>query len=139
MMKQKIAFSKAQAFDFHALTALPAITIEPTLEYDNKQHVLKGPLFMDVMKASGVKTNVKTALLLRAVDGYVVQLSVKEAIARRFILATHLDESPMTLGCLGPLWTVYDADQFPDMSTKPIAARFTLCPWATYYIEVNEG
>lgn len=138
MMKQKIAFSKAQAFDFHALSVLPSVTIKPTLEYDHKQHVLKGPLLMEVMKASGVKTNNRTALLVRAVDGYAVNLSAKEAVARRFILATHLDGRPMTLGGLGPLWAVYDADKFSDMAAKPVGERFSLCPWATYHIEVNE-
>ena len=42
MAKQKLAFAKAQAFDFAAIAALPAITIKPTLEYDGKQHALSG-------------------------------------------------------------------------------------------------
>ena len=42
MAKQKIKFDKAQAFDFAALVAMPAVTIKPTLEYDNKPHTLKG-------------------------------------------------------------------------------------------------
>lgn len=139
MVKQKVNFSKAHAFDFAALTALPAITIKPTLEYDNKRHSLRGPLLMEVMKACGVKVNDKTALLLRAVDGYAVQISTTEATKRRFIVATHLDERPMTLGGLGPLWAVYDADLFPDMAAKPVSERFSLCPWATYHIEVKES
>jgi hypothetical protein len=43
MAKQKIGFSKARAFDFAMLTAMTAVTIRPTLEYDNKQHALRGP------------------------------------------------------------------------------------------------
>lgn len=138
MAKQKIAFSKAQAFDFRTLTGLPAVTIKPTLEYDNKHHVLTGPLLLDVVKASGAKPNNKTALLVRAIDGYVVQILAAELNRRRFIVATHFDGNPMTLGGLGPLWTVYDADQFPDMTAKPVTERFSLCPWATYHIEVME-
>ena len=139
MVKQKIAFSKAHAFDFRALTALPAVTIKPTLEYDNKPHALTGPLLVDVMTACGVRINNKTALLVRAVDGYAVQILAAELTRRRFILATHLDGNPMALGGLGPLWTVYDADQFPDMTAKPVSERFSLCPWATYHIEVREA
>ena len=41
--EQKLAFAKAQAFDFAAITALPSITIRPTLEYDRKQHALSRP------------------------------------------------------------------------------------------------
>lgn len=139
MHKQTVSFSKAHAFDFAALTALPATTIKPTLEYDNKPHVLKGPLLTDVLKACGVKIGEKTALLLRAVDGYGVLLTAAEATQRRFILATHIDNRPMGLGGLGPLWAVYDADRFPDMAAKPVNQRFSLCPWATYHIDVRES
>lgn len=139
MVKQKITFSKAHAFDFRALTALPGVTIKPTLEYDNKHHVLTGPLLMDVIKECGVKANDKTVLFVRAVDGYAVPILATEATMRRFIVATHLDGNPMTLGGLGPLWTVFNADQFPDMAAKPVTDRFGLCPWATYHIEVKQA
>ncbi|WP_457280071.1 molybdopterin-dependent oxidoreductase [Polaromonas sp. P5_D5] len=139
MGKQKIQFDKAHVFDFAALTALPAVTIKPTLEYDSKPHTLKGPLLADVMKAAGVKLTDKTTLFLRAVDGYAAQVTATEAGKYRFIVATHLDGQPMALGGLGPLWAVYDADRFPDMAAKPLPARFAWCPWATYHIEVKEA
>jgi hypothetical protein len=139
MGKQKLAFSKAHAFDFAALTAMPATTINPTLEYDNKPHTLNGPLLMDVVKACGVKVTDKTALFVRAVDGYAAHVPAAEASQRRFILATHLDGKPMALGGLGPLWAVYDADRFADMAAKPVAQRFGSCPWATYHIDVKEA
>ena len=75
--------------------------------------------------------------LLRAVDGYAVLLSAAEANQRRFIVATYLDGQPMALGGLGPLWTVFDADRFADMVAKPVTERFSLCPWATYSIDVK--
>lgn len=139
MAKQKIKFDKAQCFDFAAITALPSVTIKPTLEYDGKPHMLKGPLLVDVMKACGVKVTDKTAFFLRAVDGYAAQVAAAEALQYRYIVATHLDGQPMALGGLGPLWAVYDADRFPDMMAKPLPARFATCPWATYHIEVKEG
>jgi hypothetical protein len=138
MAKQELAFSKAQAFDFAALTAMPSVTIEPTLEYDGKPHRLTGPLLIDVMKASGVKVTDKTAFFLRAVDGYAAQVSADAATKRRFIVATHFDGRPMALGGLGPLWAVYDADRFPDMAAKSLPERFASCPWAMYHIEVKE-
>lgn len=139
MGKQKLAFSKAHAFDFAALTALPAVTIKPTLEYDSKPHTLKGPLLVDVMKACGVKPTDKTAFFVRAVDGYAAQVTFAEATQRRFILATHLDGRPMALGGLGPLWAVYDADKFPDIAAKPLKDRFSNCPWAAYHVEVKDA
>src|SRR3569623_2132410 len=73
MAKQKLAFDKAHACDFAALTALPAVTIRPSLEYDNKPHTLKGPLLETVLKAVGATG---PRLATRAVDGYAPTLPV---------------------------------------------------------------
>ena len=117
---------------------MPSVTIKPTLEYDSKQHTLRGPVARGCRKASGARIGASTAFLVRAIDGYAVVLSATEASSRKFILATHLDGRPMALGGLGPIWAVYDADLFPDMAAKPVNERFGLCPWATYHIEVNK-
>jgi len=138
MAKQKVAFTRARVWDFAGVAALPARTIKPTLEYDNQPHALKGPALLDVMRASGVKVNDRTAFFVRAVDGYAAHLPAAEAERRQFIIATHLDGRPLALGGLGPLWVVYDADRFADMVAKPVNERFANCPWATYHIEVKE-
>ncbi|NVD70658.1 molybdopterin-dependent oxidoreductase [Duganella sp. BJB488] len=137
MFKQKLSFDKAHAFDFAALAALPAITIQPTLEYDGKVHTLRGPLLLDVMRAAGASLGDAGKLVLRAVDGYAAVVTVAQARAQRYIVATHLDGAPMALGGLGPLWAVYDADKVPEMAAKPLAERFGSCPWALYHIEVQ--
>ncbi len=137
MKKQGLAFDKAHAFDYAALLALPEVAIKPTLQYDGKPHGLSGPLLIDVIKATGAALNADGQLLLRAVDGYVIAISVAAAQKYRFIVATRLDGKPMALGGLGPLWAIYDADRFPDMAARPLAERFTLCPWALYHIAVQ--
>jgi hypothetical protein len=136
MGKQKIAFDKAFAFDFATLAALPSVTIKPTLEYDNKPHVLSGPLLADVLKAAQVSPSA-TKLAMRAVDGYSPSISISDARKYRFIVALYLDGKPMALGGLGPLWGIYDADRFADMAAKPVDQRFALCPWALYHIDVQ--
>jgi hypothetical protein len=137
MHKQQISFSKAFALDFAALAALPAVTIKPTLEYDARRHTLGGPLLLDVLAQAGARPVNSGKVVLRAVDGYAVAISVAQARARRFIVATHLDGAPMPLGGLGPLWAVYDADRVPEMAARPLAERFGDCPWALYHIEVQ--
>jgi hypothetical protein len=134
MAKQKLAFDKAHAFDFAALAAMPAVTIKPTLEYDKKQHELRGPLLTTVLQAAGA-TGSKVAM--RAVDGYAPAITLDEAKKYKFIVATHLDGKPMPLGGLGPLWAVYEADKFADMAAKPVDQRFANCPWGLYHIEVQ--
>jgi hypothetical protein len=136
MARQKIAFEKAHAFEFGMLTAMPAVTIKPTIEYDKKPHTLRGPLLADVLKACGV-TGDAGKLAMRAVDGYSPTISIADARKYRFIVATHLDGKPMPLGGLGPLWAVYDADRFPDMAAKTLDQRFAQCPWALYHIDVQ--
>ena len=139
MAKQKLRFDKAHAFDFASLAAMPVVTIRPTLEYDAKAHELSGPLLSDVMRACGVQPTERTALFVRAIDGFAANLPAAEAARRRYIVATHLDGRPMALGGLGPLWTIYDADRFPDMAARPLPDRFGSCPWATYHVEVRES
>lgn len=139
MAKQKISFEKAHAFDFGALSALPAVTIKPTLEYDNKAHTLKGPLLTDVLRAAGAAPADGVTLLMRAVDGYSPSITMADVRKYRFIVATHLDGKSMPLGGLGPLWAVYDADRFPDMAARKVTERFGLCPWALYHIDVPQA
>ena len=137
MHKQKITFERARAFDFAALLALPARSIQPTLEYDGKVHLLRGPALLDVLEAAGAAGGDAAQLVLRAVDGYAAGIGVAQARAQGFIIATHLDGEPMALGGLGPLWAVYDADRVAQMAARPLHERFGLCPWALYHIEVR--
>jgi hypothetical protein len=137
MHKHGVSFRKAWTFDDAALRMLPAVTIRPTLEYDAKVHELRGPLLLDLLAHAGATLGDKTVLVLRAVDGYNVELPVAQARARRFIAATHVDGKPMPLGGLGPLWAVYDADRVPDMAAQPLGQRFAACPWALYHVEVK--
>lgn len=136
MHKQGLRFSQAWTFDHAALMQLAPQTIRPTLEYDARPHQLRGPLLLDVLAQAGARIADSTTLVLRAVDGYNVELSGLQARTRRVIVATHLDGNPMPLGGLGPLWTVHDADRIPALAL-PLAQRFAACPWALYHVEVR--
>jgi hypothetical protein len=137
MFKQKLAFPRAYALDFETIAALPARTIRPTLEYDDKVHSLRGPLLADVLVLAGARASDASKVVLRAVDGYAAAVPMHQLRAWRFIVATHLDGQPMALGGLGPLWAVYDADRVPEMAARPVKERFGACPWALYHIEVQ--
>ncbi len=136
MGKHGVSFAKAFTFSADSLQRLPGVTIEPTLEYDNKKHKLTGPLLTTVLAAAGVDVNAALRLGLRAVDGYNAQVDLAEARGWRMIVATHLDGQPMALGGLGPQWAVYNADSLPAFKDKPVTERFGACPWGMYYIDV---
>ena len=149
MAKQGIQFSKAWVFDAAALYRLPAVTIQPTLEYDAKVHRLSGPLITTVLKAAGVDTDTGTGtgtgthadsalqLGLRAVDGYNIWMSLADVRSYQMLVATHIDGQPLAIGGLGPQWAVYDADRLPQFKDKPLKERFSLCPWGLYHIDVK--
>ena len=119
MVKHGRTFDKAWEFDAAMLARLPAVTIRPTLEYDAKPHQLSGPLVASVLGAAGVATGAAVTLTLRAIDGYAVAVSLADASRYRMIVATTIDGMPMSLGGLGPLWAVYDADRTPSSPTSP--------------------
>lgn len=135
--KQLVKFDAAYAFDFGTLTRLPAQTIRPTLEYDARPHTLRGPRLTDVLSQAGVPANPATQVLLRAIDGYIVATTLAQLREYRFLLATHLDDKPLALGGLGPLWAVYDPAAIPILAGKPLREQFALCPWGIYHIQVN--
>jgi hypothetical protein len=137
MVKHKAKFDKAWQFDAAMLARLPAVTIQPTLEYDAKLHKLNGPLLSTVVEAAGVAAGANVMLALRAIDGYTIAVSLADARGYRMIVATTLDGAPMSLGGLGPLWAVYDADRLTAFKDKPLNERFALCPWGLYFIEVK--
>jgi hypothetical protein len=137
MVKHGARFDRAWEFDTAMLARLPGVSIHPTLEYDAKAHELRGPLLASVLEAAGVAPGARPMLALRALDGYTVELSLADARAYRMIVATTLDDVPMSVGGLGPLWAVYDADRLPAFRDKPLKERFALCPWGLYFIEVK--
>ncbi|ODP32012.1 molybdopterin-dependent oxidoreductase [Pandoraea sp. ISTKB] len=135
--KQLVQFDAGYALDFAMLTRMSAQTIRPTLEYDAKPHTLRGPRLADVLTQAGAPSNPATQVLLRAIDGYVVATTLGQVREYRFLLATHIDDKPLALGGLGPLWAVYDPAAIPALAGKPLKERFTLCPWGVYHIQVN--
>lgn len=137
MVKHGAQFDKAWQFDAALLARLPAVAIQPTLEYDAKAHKLSGPLLSTVVEAAGVAAGASVMLALRALDGYTVAVNLADARGYRMIAATTLDGAPLSVGGLGPLWAVYDADRLAAFKDKPLKQRFGLCPWGLYYIEIK--
>lgn len=135
--KHQVVFERGFEFDAAALQSLPAVEIQPTLEYDGRPHRLHGPLLEQVLAAAGVAATAPLKLTLRALDGYTVQVPLADARRWRMLLATRLDGRPLALGGLGPQWAVHDADRLPDFRDKPLKERFSLCPWGLYHVELQ--
>lgn len=136
MHKQNVQFERAFAFDLAALQQLPAVTINPTLEYDSKPHQLRGPRLAAVLDMLGADKAAETQIVFHSVDGYMPQLSFSQLRQYGYILATHIDGQPLSIGGFGPIFAIYDADRIAEQAQKPLDQRFALCPWGLYCIEV---
>lgn len=139
LVKHGVKFDKAYVFDAEALRRLPVVRIKPTLEYDAKPHSLAGPSLISVLEAAGVAPASEAMLALRAVDGYVVPVSMANARSYRMIVATEIDGAALALGGLGPQWAIYEADTLAAFKDKPLKERFALCPWGLYSIDVQRS
>lgn len=139
LTKHGVRFKKARTFDYAELAGLPPVEIRPTLEYDARPHTLRGPALTRLLELAGAASDDNARLVLRAFDGYTVELTLAEIRHRRVIVATHIDDTPLPLGGLGPLWAVHDADRIPELSAQPLSARFAQCPWGLYSVHVQES
>ncbi|HET9642214.1 MAG TPA: molybdopterin-dependent oxidoreductase [Burkholderiaceae bacterium] len=138
LANQGVKFDKALVLDAAALLKLPAVKIQPVI-YDEKPRELAGPLVTTVVEQAGVALHPEVSLTLKAIDGYTVDLTLRDMRRIKMIVATHMNGQPLTLGGFGPLWGVYEADKASDMQDKPLKERFALCPWGLYHIEVRGG
>ncbi len=136
MKRQGVSFERARAFSLPDLLRLPALTLSPTLEYDAKVHTLKGPALVNVLRVAGVDVQGASRVRMRALDGYLVTVTMQQVRERAMILATHIDGMPLSIGGLGPLWGVFDPVRSADLKDKPLAERFGDCPWGLYFIDV---
>ena len=136
MHKHGIRFERAFSLTLADLEKLPPVTINPTLEYDARHHLLKGPRLIDVVNLAGIGKRRPTSLKLHGIDGYSPEISFEKAQKYSFILATHLDGNTLPIGGFGPLFAICDADHIPELAQKPLAQRFVDCPWGLYCIEV---
>jgi hypothetical protein len=139
LAKHQVKFSQAYGVDLSLLAGMKAVTIKPTLEYDSRQHTFSGPLLTDVLDYVGAPAAGSTQVLLHAVDGYAVMTRLDTVRAYRFIVATQMDGRPLPLGGVGLLWAIFDADNIPQLSAKPLKERFELSPWGLYHMQVSEA
>jgi hypothetical protein len=136
MHKHAIHFDRAFQFALADLEKLPAVTINPTMEYDTRAHALRGPRLLDVLNAAGINKTKATKIIFHGVDGYSPEVTFDQAQKYNFILATHIDGEPQHIGGFGPLFAIYDADHIPEFAQKPLNQRFAACAWGLYCIEV---
>lgn len=139
MVKHKVAFDKAWQFDAAALARLPAVTIEPTLEYDAKPHKLSGPL----LAASDRRdrhcrergSDLDLARARRLCGGRQPRRRESLPDDRRDRGRRRALGHRRTRAALGRV----RRRPAPDFKDRSLQQRFALCPWGLYLIEVKSA
>lgn len=137
MQKHGINFKSAFTFTLADLEKLPSKTISPTMEYDARVHQLSGPRLVDVLAEVGLKNPKDANITMHGIDGYSPEISFSKVRGYDFILATRIDGSLLSIGGLGPLFALYDADRIEEIAKKPLNQRFSGCPWGLYCVQVR--
>ena len=81
--------------------------------------------------------NSAARLVLRAVDGYTVNISLADA-QNRMIVATHLITRPWHLGFWAAVGCIRRR-RSSHLPAKTLKERFALCPWGLYHIDVQKS
>lgn len=137
MHKQGVKGERVWSMSLADLAALPQTEIHPTVEYDGKIHTLSGPLLADVLKAAGIAAQKPKTILLHGIDGYSPEVDLQQALRFGYVLAIKMDGKPLSIGGLGPIFAVCDADRIPELARLPLDQRFANCPWGLYCIELS--
>lgn len=134
-------FDGAWSCGLDALNSLEQHQLKTTLEFDNAEHQLQGPLLENVLQASGVDVGKAMAqghwLTLQGIDGYRTQIPLAQALRWRMLLATQMDGAPLAIGGLGPLWNIYATQDIDELKQLPLKQSLTAAVWGLYYIQIS--
>jgi hypothetical protein len=137
MHKQGVNGDRAWAMTLADLEQLPQTEIRPTVEYDGKQHKLSGPLLSEVLKLPGIVRSKPSQILFHGIDGYSPEITIDEAVRLRYVLALRIDDQLLSIGGLGPIFALCDADHIAELARLPLDQRFAKCPWGLYCMELS--
>ena len=140
LARHGLQFDAAWACGRDAINSLEQATLHTHIEYDEQPHSLRGPLLETVLQAAGL--DLADALRrdswvhLQALDGYRVQMPLRQALRWRYLLATHMDGQALAMGGLGPLWAMYDPTPLAQ-ENPPVAQPLSQAVLGLYYIAVS--
>lgn len=120
-------------FDRAMLEALPQHETRTHLPWYDGRSVYRGPLLRDLLSAVG-----STGSLLRvsALNDYVSEIPVSDAMEHDVILAMSRDGVPMRVRDQGPLFVIYPFDDFPELYTEVYLHRSV---WQVSSIDVRRS
>jgi hypothetical protein len=94
-------------FDYESLSAFDATTIETSTIWTEGTHVFEGVSLHTLVKYLSVTDGI---ILASAINDYVVEIPVSDAVEGGPIVAYLMDGEKMSVREKGPLWVIYPYD-----------------------------
>jgi len=107
-------------FDMAMLEALPQHSFVTATPWFKTPRKFSGPLLRDVMAAAGAKGTTLSAV---ALNDYKVTIPAEDAQRFKVLMATRLDDRPMTVREKGPLFIVYPYHDSADLRSERYYSR----------------
>ena len=117
-------------FDMPMLEGLPQHSTVTRTPWFAQARRFTGPLLRDVLAAAGAQG---TLLRLVALNDYQVDMPYDDAQRHDVIVARLLDDKPMAVRDLGPLFIIYPFDARPELRS---AVYYSRSAWQLRTIEV---
>ena len=126
----EVEFANAAQFDFEALKALDMVKVKADFPKGRQIHEFEGPLLADVLKAAGAAGDTVT---IQALDGYAVEIPLKEAIDAGAVVALKRDGTSFGIGDFGPTQIVFPRAERADLAEMPDDNWV----WSIFHIKVE--
>ncbi len=120
----------AAAFDMAMLDALPGQETMTSTPWYNGVKKFSGPLGASLLQIVGAHG---TQLKVTALNDYVTVIPVSDFQDYDVILATQLDDVPMSVRDKGPIFVIYPFDEVPELNNETYYGRSA---WQVKSIEV---
>jgi hypothetical protein len=118
-------------FDMAMLDKLKSRSAAMQTPWTQGKAQFSGPLFREVLAAVGAKG---ASLKIRALNDYVAYVPYADATELQTILATRLNDAPMSVRDKGPLFLIYPFDLDPALYNEKYFSRSV---WQISEIEVR--
>lgn len=130
LISEKNASNDAQ-FDAAMLDKLPQQKMTVETPWYKTAQTFEGPLFRDVLKATGIKGK---KLYVVALNDYAAEIPLADLEKYDVILARKINGKVINVRDKGPLFIMYPFDKKPELRTKDVYSR---CVWQVNRIRVE--
>lgn len=112
--------AQTAVWDMAMLEALPQTRFTTTTPWDNGPVTFSGPLLRDVLATVQARG---TTLRATALNDYRITIPASDAAAFDVIIATRMNDQPMSVRTKGPLFIVYPFDSRPELKSTTYFER----------------